>query len=241
MMGKKFLRVIFILILGLIGGIFADQVFCPYFIERPLFYKYRLEQAPVYVTEKNEIVVQENTALQDAVDKVKRVIVGVRAETRKGKVIEGSGLVITSDGLVVTLASIIPQGETLAFFLDGDPVSFQVLKRDSKKDLALVLIAPEGKSLPTIAFGDIGKTRLGERVFLVGNVFGENGIEKTVNSGIIKNLYSNFIRTNILEENFIKGSALFNIKGEALGLNTLNSAGEVVAIPIDQIKEFTGF
>ncbi len=240
-MAKKFLRVIFILVLGLIGGIFADQVFCPYFIERPLFYKYRLEQAPVYVTEKNEIVVQENTALQDAVDKVKRVIVGVRAETRKGKVIEGSGLIITSDGLTVTLASIIPQGETFALFLDNNPVPFQVLKRDSKKDLALVLIAPEGKSLPTIAFGDMDKTRLGERVFLVGNIFGENGIEKTVNTGIIKNLYSDFIQTNILEENIIKGSALFNIKGEALGLNTLNSAGEVVAIPIDQVKEFAGF
>ena len=240
-MAKKFLRVIFILVLGLIGGIFADQVFCPYFIERPLFYKYRLEQASVYVTEKNEIVVQENTALQDAVDKVKRVIVGVRAETRKGKVIEGSGLIITSDGLTVTLASIIPQGETFTLFLDNNPVPFQVLKRDSKKDLALVLIAPEGKSLPTIAFGDMDKTRLGERVFLVGNIFGENGIEKTVNTGIIKNLYSDFIQTNILEENIIKGSALFNIKGEALGLNTLNSAGEVVAIPIDQVKEFAGF
>ena len=240
-MAKKFLRVIFILVLGLIGGIFADQVFCPYFIERPLFYKYRLEQASVYVTEKNEIVVQENTALQDAVDKVKRVIVGVRAETRKGKVIEGSGLIITSDGLTVTLASIIPQGETFTLFLDNNPVPFQVLKRDSKKDLALVLIAPEGKSLPTIAFGDMDKTRLGERVFLVGNIFGENGIEKTVNAGIIKNLYSDFIQTNILEENIIKGSALFNIKGEALGLNTLNSAGEVVAIPIDQVKEFAGF
>lgn len=240
-MAKKLLRVIFVLIVGLIGGIFADQVFCPYFIERPLFYKYNLEQAPSYVTESKEIIVQENTALQDAVDKVSRAVVGVRTETKKGKIIEGSGLVITSDGLTVTLASLIPQGETFTFFFDDKPVSFQVLKRDSKNDLALVLITPEEKNLPTIAFGDAEKIKLGERVFLVGNIFNDEGTEKTVNEGIVKNFNTDFIQTNILEENLVKGSALFNIKGEVLGLNTLNLAGEVISIPINEVKKFAGF
>ena len=107
---KTLLKILAIFILGIFGGIFADQILWPYFVEKPLFYQYRLEKNPIYVTEKKEIRIQENTALTDAIEKVEKAVIGVRTKTGSGKFLAGSGLILTSDGLVVTLADLVPQG-----------------------------------------------------------------------------------------------------------------------------------
>jgi len=135
---KNIFKILAIFIIGMVGGIFADQIFWPYFVERPLFYQYRLEQSPVYVTERKEVYIQENVVLKNAIEKVEKVVVGVRTETKAGKILEGSGLILTADGLVITLAELVPSGSTFNFFVEGESVSFQILKRDSKENLALI-------------------------------------------------------------------------------------------------------
>lgn len=236
---KNILKIIIVFILGMGGGIFADQILWPYFIERPLFYKYRLEQAPVYVTERNEIIVQENVVLQSAVEKVEETVIGVRTKTKDGKTLSGSGLIITSDGLILTLAELLPQGEAFAFFVDGKTPKYQVLKRDLKNNLALVKI--EETNLQTCGFADFEKLKLGERVFLIGMIFGKEDNFKMTNEGIVKFFTDDYVRTNIFEEDTLVGSPLFNIKGELLGLNTIDWEGKVTAIPVSKIREFIGF
>lgn len=238
---KNILKFIAVFVIGIVGGIFADQILWPYFIERPLFYKYRLEQAPVYVTERNEIIIQENNALQNAVKKVEKAVVGVVTETKEKKVLTGSGLIITSDGLMITLAELLPQTGNYTFFVNGKTPKYQVLKRHSEENLALVKI--EEGNLSTIGFADFGKLILGERVFLIGAVFqkGSSAPLKMVNEGIVKFFTKDYIRTNIFEKNILSGSPLFNIKGELLGLNTIDSEGKVTAIPVTKIRAFLGF
>lgn len=236
---KNIFKIIAIFILGMVGGIFADQIFWPYFIERPLFYQYRLEQSPVYVTEKNEITVQENVALQNAVEKIEKVVVGLETKTKAGKTIEGSGLIITSDGLMVTLAELVPQGANLLFFIDGNTPGYQILKRDSEKNLALIKL--EEKNLLTIGFADFEKIKLGQRVFLVGAIIKNRSLQKTVNEGIIKTFNEDSIQTNILDKAVVKGSPLFDIEGKLVGLNVVDSGGAISAISIKKIKEFVGF
>ncbi len=237
-MGKKILKIIFIFIFGMGGGIFADQIFWPYFIERPLFYQYRLEQPPIYLTEKEEITIQENVALQNAVEKVDKVVVGIG---KKGGKITGSGVVITSDGLVVTLAELVPKGTDFLFFLDGGTPRYQILKRDLEKNLALVKL--EEGNLPTIGFAEFGEIKLGERVFLVGigAVIQDGGLQRTVNEGIIKTFDENYIQTNISDKAFLNGSPLFDIEGKLVGLNVVDSDGKISAISIKKIREFAGF
>lgn len=237
-MFKSIFRIIAVFAIGMIGGIFANQIFWPYFVERPLFYKYRLEKAPVYLTEEKEIIIQENTALKEAAEKVKKVVVGVRTKTKTGKFLEGSGLIVTTDGLMVTLASLAPQGASFSFFLDGNSVSAQVLKRDLKENLALVKISDS--ILTTASFAKLDKLKMGERVFLVG-VFFENKIpSKSANEGIVKSFNEDLIRTNIIESNLMAGSPLFNIEGEVLGMSMIDSEGKVSAIPVAKIKNFIG-
>ena len=238
-MRKTLFQILAIFILGIFGGIFADQILWPYFIERPLFYQYRLEQSPVYVTEKKETIIQENTALKNAIEKVEKTVIGVKTKTKTGKILEGSGLIVTSDGLIVTLADLVPQGSTFSFFVEGKAVSFQILKRDLKENLALVKI--EKTNLATCSFADFEKLKLGERIFLVGVIFEKEEIKNIVDEGIVKSFDENKIETNIFEKETISGSPLFDIEGNVLGLNQIDSEGKIISIPVPKIKTFTGF
>jgi len=225
-------------IIGITGGIFADQILWPYLIERPLFQEYRLEQSPVYVTERKEITITENIALENAIEKVENTIIGIRTKTSTGLILEGSGLILTSDGLVVTLANLIPQGSTFSFFVEGELTSFQILKRDLKENLALVKI--EKTNLPNRSFANFEKIKLGQRVFLLGIIFKEDVLQKVANEGIIRTFNQDLIETNILENGALQGSPLFDIEGNILGLNQIDKTGQVLTIPITKIKQFTG-
>lgn len=236
---KLVFKLIAIFIIGIVGGIFADQILWPYFIEKPLFYEYGLEQTPMYVTEVKEITIEENTALQDIVGQVKNTIVGIRTNTKEVNVFSGSGLIITSDGLMVTLANILPKGAAPTFFLNEKWPAYQILKRDLKNNLALVKL--EESNLATVNFADSKKIKLGERVFLIGTVLENGVVKKIINDGTIRSISEDLIETNIIEENFLQGSPLFNIQGEVIGLSIINSNGKVSTIPVSKIRDFLGF
>jgi S1-C subfamily serine protease len=227
---KKILKIAVIFIFGMAGGIFADQILWPYFVERPLFYQYRLDNPPIYVAETKEITITENTALKEAILKVEKAVVGVKTQTQAGRTLEGSGLVATSDGLVVTLAELVPAGSAFTFFVEGKPLSYQVLRRDLENNLALVKL--EGANFTTVGFADFEKLQAGERVFLVG--------AGVVNEGTVRRFDENLIQTNIFEERQILGSPLFNIEGRVLGLSFLARDGRVLVLPIPKIRSFLG-
>jgi len=217
---KNIIKILIIFILGMGGGIFADQIFRIYF---------PVEQS-VYVTERKEVFIRENTALENAVGKAERVVIGIRTKIESGEVLEGSGLVVTSDGLVVTLANLVPQGSIFSFYINGSSTSYQILKRDLQENLALIKIGRN--NLNTLIFADLEKIKLGERVFLVG--------AGAVNEGIIRNFDENLIGTNIFEKIIFSGTPLFNIEGEVLGVNTISDEGRVLTIPVSKIKTFIG-
>jgi len=237
-MVKNIIKIIAVFVIGTVGGIFADQILWPYFIERPLFHEYRLEQSPVYVTEVKEITIQENEALKNGIEKVEEAIVGVRSETKMGKISEGAGLIVTSDGLVIILAELVPSGAQVDLFLDGRKIDSTVLKQN--EDLALLKI--EETDLSTVGFFNFDDIRLGERVFYVGTIFNEKDIpQKAVNEGIVTSFDQDFIQTNIFEDQDVQGSSLFDIEGRLLGLNQIKKNGKVFAISITRIREFLGF
>lgn len=253
-MAKSILKIIAVFVIGTVGGIFADQILWPYFIERPLFHQYRLEQSPIYLTEKTEntLYIQENLALREVVEDVAPAVVGVKTKTVSGEVLQGSGLVVTSDGLIVTLASLVPQGSEFYFFVDDKWPAFQILKRDLVNDLALVKLEKSG--LKTRGFADLEKVKLAEPVFLVGQDFEEAASEAAgsqtqflafprarVNNGIISSLSADFIRTNIVEGLAMSGSPLFDLEGRVVGLSVVGENGSVSAVPIDTVRSFIGF
>lgn len=234
-MAKNIFKIIAIFIIGAIGGIFADQLLWPYLVEKPLFEKYQLEDRPIHLTET--IIIQENTAIIEAVEKVEKAVIGVKTDLKTGKTITGSGLAITSDGLVVTLAELVPQGASFNFYTNGEKASYRVLKRDLSANLALVKIEKTG--LPTVSFADTEGIKKGQKVFLSGTIFENNILHRTANEGTIKRYNGDTIYTNISDD--LLGSSLFDVEGNVLGLNTVNRSGEIEAISIQIVKEFAGF
>lgn len=235
---KNVLKILGVFIIGICGGIFADQILWPYFIERPLFYQYRLEKNPVYVTEIKEFHIQENVALEKAIERIENSVVLVRAKTKTEKTLEGSGLILTADGFMITLAELVPQGSTFSFFVEGELTHFQILKRDLKENLALIKL--DKKGLKTVGFSNLEKLKVGKRVFLVGKILENGKINTIANEGIIKNFDEEKIETNIFENKNLAGSPLFDIEGNLVGICQIEKDGKVIAIPNSKIKSFSG-
>ncbi len=232
-MKKRFFKIIAVFLIGVLGGIFADQVLLPY------FYKNNPNQRPVYINETKEIKIQENVVLTEAVEKVKNLVVGIKATKKSGAVITGSGLIISSDGLMVTLVSLAPSGAEVSLYLEDKKVTGQVLKRDIQENLALIKISES--NLPTAGFGDFNSVKLGQRVFLMAAVFENDETNKLVNEGVVKIINKDYIKTNISESYSVLGSTLFDINGNILGLNFINNKKEIITMPSFKIKQLAGF
>ena len=230
--------------LGAAGGIWAQAFLLPYAATQPPFADWQFikewNSKTTVLREIREIVVNRDEAIERAIEKAQKLVVGVRSA--KGKQVrEGSGFIATSDGFIITLASLVPQGYTVMVYIDGEkePVLGQVLKRDAKTGLALLKI--EKNNLQTTGFADENSVKLGMPVFLVGRVFGKEGTVSLVNQGIVKGLSKDAISTNMVEELTLQGSALFDIAGRIVGLNTVDKEGKVVSIPSALLLLFAGF
>lgn len=229
-MAKKLFKAFIFFLLAIAGGVFAELVIWPYLLTKPVFNRYQIFRPAVYLTETKQVIVQENTALQDAIAKVAKAVISVK--TKSGT---GSALIVTNDGLIITLSSLIPSGSTFYFYIDNESQEYQVLRRDSQTNLVLVKLKAGG--LATAGFADFAGLKLGERVFLVKA--GET--QKIVNEGIISYLDENEIGTNIIETSQANGSPLFDIEGNIVGLVQVLANGQVKVVPSSKIRSFLGF
>ena len=150
---------------------------------------------------------------------------------------ESSGLIVTADGLIITLIDSVPEGWENFVFLGGEKIKAKVLQR--KENLALLKI--EKTNLSPANFANFEKIELGERVFLTGVIFNKDIPQKIVNQGIVKTISEENLKTNMFDETALRGSSLFDIEGQLVGLNTVDKYGRVSAISIKQIRDFLQF
>lgn len=145
----------------------------------------------------------------------------------------GSGVLINSDGYIVTNNHVIKDADEVEVALyDGRVYDAKVIGTDPDTDLAVVKI--EEKDLPFLSFVDSNESKVGEWVLAVGNPFNLNS---TVTAGIIsaKGRSINILERNTEQgstaiESFIQtdaainpgnsGGALVNLQGGLLGINT---------------------
>jgi S1-C subfamily serine protease len=215
---NNFFKVIIIILLGVLGGTIA------------WLFVFKNQPASVQLINKEErIYIEENTALVNAIKSVKDSVVIVKTEYKK-KEIQGFGLVLTTDGLVVTLAENVPQGSQTNISIKGENnITYQVLKRDLENNLALIKV--DRSNLQTKGFFDLSKLEAGERVFVLSD---------GANEGIVKSFNDNSIKTNIIEIETISGAPAFDIKGEVVGIGNKDANNFVNIIPISKIKSFAG-
>jgi len=138
----------------------------------------------------------------------------------------GSGVVISSDGYVVTNNHVIGDDVAEVTVTVGEhrDVKAKIIGVDSWTDLGLLKIDATG--LPVIPWGDSSKLKVAEWVMAVGNPFSLN---QTVTLGIVSALgranvgitaYEDFIQTDAAINPGNSGGALINSRGELVGINT---------------------
>ena len=156
----------------------------------------------------------------------------------------GSGVIISTDGYIVTNNHVIEGADEISVKLnDSREFVGRIIGTDPNTDLALVKIEAE-EDLPTIPIGDSDALKIGEWVLAVGNPFNLNS---TVTAGIVSakarslGVYNNgiesFIQTDAAINQGNSGGALVNANGELVGINSVLSsptgsyAGYGFAIP----------
>ena len=163
----------------------------------------------------------------------------------------GSGIIIRSDGYILTNNHVIEYADVIKVTIMGyeDEFTAELVGTDEETDIAVIRV--EGNNFPTIRMGDSDKARVGEWVLAIGNPFGK-AFSHTVTAGIISAKgrsevgladYENFIQTDAAINPGNSGGPLVNMNGELIGINSaiLSRSGTYqgvgFAIPVNMAKK----
>src|SRR2546423_5506516 len=162
---------------------------------------------------------------------------------------QGTGMVLDTQGDVLTNAHVVTGATTLSVQVFGQPSIYQakVLGVDTADDVAVIQIQNPGKLTP-IPLGSSAGAQIGDPVVAIGNALGLSPGGPTVTSGIIsavgRSLSTNTERlTGLLQTDAAlnpgnSGGPLADASGKVIGMNTAVSTdgqGVGFAIPIDKI------
>jgi serine protease Do len=156
---------------------------------------------------------------------------------------QGSGFVISKDGLILTNAHVVRDAREVTVKLaDRRELKAKVLGSDPATDIAVLRV--NAQDLPTVQFGDPKSLQVGDYVLAIGAPF---GFEQTVTAGIVSakgrslpgDAYVPFIQTDAAVNPGNSGGPLFDADGNVMGINaqiysqTGGYQGLAFAIPID--------
>ena len=172
----------------------------------------------------------------------------VTRRTRAGRMPAGagSGVVLTSDGFILTSAHVVagPGRGGRAALTDGRELSFQVIGSDPFSDLAV--LRADADDLTAAELGDAEALKVGQLVIAVGN---PHGFESSVTAGVVSALgrslparsgstvrfVDNVIQTDAALNPGNSGGALADSSGRVIGINTaVAGVGLGLAVPINE-------
>ena len=150
----------------------------------------------------------------------------------------GSGVIITSDGYILTNNHVVQDAERITVTLnDRRELPARLVGNDPATDLAVIKVESEG--LTYIPFGNSDQVRVGEPVLAIGNPF---NLTSTVTSGIIsakaRNMHiienprttetplESFLQTDAAVNSGNSGGALVNSQAQLVGIVTAIASGK---------------
>jgi S1-C subfamily serine protease len=174
-------------------------------------------------------------------------------EGEKRGVATGSGIVIDSNGTILTNYHVIENAvKVQVSFEKGQNVEAKVIGKDPSDDLAILRIPTDGLTLHPLTLGDSSKVQVGDPVLAIGNPF---DLERTLTTGVISALQreitapNGFTIDNVLQTDAPinpgnSGGPLLNQQGEVIGINSQietggsgdGSVGIGFAVPINTAK-----
>lgn len=146
-----------------------------------------------------------------------------------GKIEQGSGVIITAQGHIITnyhvidSSSLSEKSECLVELSGGRLVNAVLLKVDTFLDLALLKIVSDEVFQP-IAFGNSDQVKVGHKVFAFGNPYGL-GVSFSEGNIAAKNRFLSELQHDLFQMTAAlnpgqSGGPLVNVRGELIGINS---------------------
>lgn len=259
---KAFTKSAVAFVLGVGVTLGAVNIVVPKAVEKQLSSKISYSQRTQTTTDdkskKATSTASKDGALSvvDIAKKVGPTVVGINTKVRSTSIFgtmqesegSGSGIILTSDGYIVTNNHVIDGANSVTVILsDGQTYDAKVTGADEATDLAVLKI--DGKNLPYATLGNSSELEVGELAVAIGNPLG-NELAGTVTVGYISALNRSItvddrqftlIQTDAAINSGNSGGALINCYGEVIGINSAKMSASGVegigfAIPIDGAK-----
>ena len=137
----------------------------------------------------------------------------------------GSGVIVSSDGIVVSNYHVVGQATEIRVVLnDRREYAAELILGDEESDLAILRLQ-DAADLPALEFRNSDEVEVGDLVLAIGNPF---GVGQTVSSGIVSGLARSsvelgrgyFIQTDAAINPGNSGGALVDMQGRLVGINT---------------------
>lgn len=174
----------------------------------------------------NAVVHVKNTAIRTQVNPMDFFFGNGNGGRQYEAVGTGSGVIISSDGYIVTNNHVIANANDIEITLNNrQKFKARLIGTDKDNDIALLKIDTDEK-LPYLPFANSDSVKIGEWVLAVGNPY---NLTSTVTAGIVsakgRDLEGNssidsFIQTDAAVNPGNSGGALVNTRGELVGINT---------------------
>ncbi len=161
----------------------------------------------------------------------------------------GSGVIVRSDGIVVTNNHVIEGAQQIRVVLnDRREFPAEVVLSDERSDIAVLRLTGVTDQLPVLAIDDREEQEVGDLVLAIGNPF---GVGQTVTNGIISALNrtetgisdsGSFIQTDAAINPGNSGGPLVDMDGDVIGINTAifsrsgSSSGVGFAVPASMVR-----
>ena len=234
---------------GLIGGVLATQIESGSSTNNKPYTQ--VTAAPVVSPDESSQITGVAAAATRLANSVVTISSLVNGEMGEGES-TGTGVVVTSDGEILTNAHVV-EGATevrVRFAGDTEPVTAVVLAADAGNDLALLKV--DAQNLVAATFAKPGSVRVGDQVVAIGYALALDG-GPSVTTGIVSAMrrtiftdsgaLNSLIQTDAAISSGNSGGPLVNMRGEVVGINTAvargsdNSAANNIgfAISVDEV------
>ena len=199
----------------------------------------------------------------DVVQTVMPCVVGVSNRANSFNIISGqtelveqatgSGVVVTTQGHVVTNYHVIEGASDVQVLSQGRYLKAEIVGYDEMTDLA-VLRVMEDVELPAVKMGEMAEVRVGDWAIVIGNPLGKQfadtvtvGVVSALNRELESSSIVKMLQTDAAINSGNSGGGLFNTRGELIGIPSLKFSsngkndvasieGIAMAIPVDVVQ-----
>ncbi len=161
-------------------------------------------------------------------------------QVNSGRHGQGSGIIVKSDGVIVTNAHVAGRAPLEVRLWDGSSFPARLVARNARRDLAVLGIPTV--NVPPVTLGDSDELRVGELVMAVGNPLGFVG---AVTTGIVHAIGrrpglgpTKWIHAEVQLAPGNSGGPLVDARGQVVGVNSMMVGGLGLAVPSNAVSRF---